>query len=214
VNFTVNMTRDQLFKHLESNTRVLKNKLVRKAFADIDRADFVAEDYITEAYDDYPLPIGEAQTISQPTTVAFMLELLNCQRHQKVLDIGSGSGWTTALLAHIVGKQGQVIGVELLPKLVSFGQNNIVKYDFPNARIMQAERNTLGLVQEAPFDRILVSASADKLPRGLLQQLGKPGIMVIPVRDAIYRVVKDEDGKIEQTKYKGFVFVPLVVEDK
>jgi len=103
------------------SNKTLQTPALIEAFQHVDRRDFVAPDYVDQAYLDRPLPIGHAQTISQPTTVAMMLELLQPQAGQEILDIGSGSGWTTALLGHVVGKDGSVLGLELLPKLVGFG---------------------------------------------------------------------------------------------
>lgn len=178
-------------------------------FEKIDRADFVGVDYQTEVYEDYPLPIGYGQTISQPFTVAFMLGLLNPQKGDEVLDIGSGSGWTTALLANAVGETGKVFGVEIIPELVEFGRKNLAKYDFPNAKIIQAGAE-LGLPSEAPFDRILVSAAAAEIPETLLQQLQVPGILVLPVKDTIVQIKKDATGEISKKEFPGFTFVPLV----
>ena len=106
-------SKEELVAHLERNTGVLKTPVLKAAFKVVDRKDFVAGDYAIEAYEDYPLPIGYGQTISQPTTVAFMCELLGPKRGDKILDLGSGSGWTTALLAHVVGPEGSVVGVEI-----------------------------------------------------------------------------------------------------
>src|ERR1044071_317483 len=118
-------SRDDLQKHLKNESRVLENPELEKAFADIDRADFVGPDYEVEAYEDYALPIGLGQTISQPTVVAFMLELLDIQKGEEILDVGSGSGWTTALLSELTGEDGSVLGWEILPELVKLGQKNI-----------------------------------------------------------------------------------------
>src|SRR3989344_867492 len=98
----------------------LKTPRIIDAFRLIDRADFVLPEYKDEACGNYPLPIGEGQTISQPLTVAFMLELLNPQPGEKILDIGAGSGWQTALLAEIVGPKGQIVAIERIPKLCRF----------------------------------------------------------------------------------------------
>src|SRR3990167_9057902 len=106
-------TREELIEYLANTSKVLGNSPIRHAFESVDRADFVNEDYKFEAYEDYPIPIGFDQTISQPTTVAFMLELLDAREGDKVLDIGSGSGWTTALLSKIVGSSGEITGVEI-----------------------------------------------------------------------------------------------------
>jgi len=180
------------------------------AFKTIDRKDFVLKEYENEAYGDYPLPIGFGQTISQPTTVAFMLELLQPKKGDKVLDVGSGSGWTTALLAQIVGKKGRVFGVEKIPQLISFGKENLAKYHFPNAEIRKAGKE-LGLRKKAPFDRILVSAAAQTIPQELVEQLKIGGIMVIPVNNDILRIKKVSDKEIKTQRFEGFVFVPLIV---
>ncbi len=193
----------------------LKTQAIIEAFSHVDRKDFVTQDFQEYAYGDYPLPIAGEQTISQPTTVAFMLELLQPQQGEKILDIGSGSGWTTALLAFLVGKAGKVFGVERIPELVVFGAKNLKKYDFPQAVIMQAEK-TLGFPKEAPFDKILVSAAAQNFPEALLSQLKEGGLLVLPVRDAVWRVKKlpqglpAQAGKTEIQKFEGFAFVPLI----
>lgn len=203
------MEREELFQHLKENSNVLSNESLTRAFEKINRADFVGIDYASEAYEDYALPIGFEQTISQPTTVAFMLELLGVKEGDRVLDIGSGSGWTTALLAEIVGESGQVIGVEVIPELVDLGNKNLSLYDYPQASIVQAS-NEIGYSAEAPYDKILVSASAPFLPEELLGQLKVGGTMVIPVEDAIYQIIKISDDETEDKSYPGFRFVPLV----
>lgn len=188
---------------------VLKTKEIIEAFSRVDRKDFVPEEFREYAYGDYPLPIAKDQTISQPTTVAFMLELLQPKQGEKILDIGSGSGWTTALLAFLVGKEGRVFGVERVPELVAFGNKNIKKYDAPQATISQAEK-TLGLAKEAPFDKILVSAAAQSFPEALLSQLKEGGMLVIPVQNAVWSCKKLPQGKTEIQKFEGFAFVPLI----
>ena len=161
------------------------------------------------AYEDCALPIGYGQTISQPYTVAFMLELLGPKEKDKILDVGSGSGWTTALLSKIVGEKGKVFGLERIPELVDFGKKNLSKYGFNNYKIMQA-KETLGLSEEAPFDKILVSATAQDLPQDLIDQLRIGGIMVIPIKDAILKIVKLSENKTDTQKFIGFAFVPLI----
>src|SRR3989338_7954153 len=182
---------------------------MNQAFEKIDRADFVSLEYRSEANENYPLPIGFGQTISQPFTVAFMLELLSPQEGDKVLDVGCGSGWTTALLANLVGKTGKVFGVEIIPELVEFGRKNLAKYIFPNAEIVRAGAE-LGPPSEAPFDRILVSAAAEEIPETLLRQLKAPGVMVLPVKNVIVQIKKDATGEISKKEFPGFAFVPLV----
>jgi protein-L-isoaspartate(D-aspartate) O-methyltransferase len=191
------------------NQKILKTERIIDAFRKVDRSDFVLPEYREEAYGDYPLPIGSGQTISQPTTVAIMLEFLNPKKGSHILDLGSGSGWTTALLAYIVGPEGKVWGVEILPELVTFGQKNLSKYPFPWSKIVPAGKK-LGLPNRAPFDRILASASAKNLPDELILQLKKGGIMVIPILDTLYKVHKLLDGEIKIQSLPGFSFVPLV----
>ncbi len=201
------MDRKELIKHLISSN-VLKSKNIIEAFEAVDRADFVLEQYLYEAYEDHPLQIGFGLTISQPTTVAFMLELLQPTAGDKILDVGSGSGWTTALLAKIIGPRGIVFGVEIIPELVDFGRKNLQKYKFLNAKISQA-KNMLGLPKEAPFDKILVSAAADTLPEELVGQLKIGGRMVLPIKNSIWRIDKISATEISREEFPGFVFVPL-----
>lgn len=203
-------TKEDLINHLENNTKVLHRKELKKAFIAIDRGDFTPKEYLSEAYEDYPLPIGYGQTISQPTTVAFMLELLELNNGEKILDVGAGSGWTTALLARIVGSDGEVRGVEIVPELIKIGQKNIEKYNFKHTTISLADSKKIGYSSDAPFDKILVSASADSVPKELIKQLKDGGIMVIPIKNSIWRIKKIGD-KTYVKKFPGFVFVPLVI---
>lgn len=199
---------DSLVSYLVS-TGALRTPEIIQSFQAIDRADFVLEKYRSMAYEDIPLPIGEGQTISQPTTVAFMLELLQPKKGEKVLDIGSGSGWTTALLAEIVGRKGRVYGVEIIPQLVAFGKKNIKKYVFPQASILQA-KDMLGYNEEAPYDKILISAASQEVPQEIIDQLVVGGRIVLPVANSLWRIDKEKDGKIIKKEYPGFLFVPLV----
>ena len=186
----------------------LKDRRIEEAFKAIEREDFVPASLVREAKKDSPIPIGFGQTISQPYTVAFMLELLKPKRGEKILDVGSGSGFTTALLAYLVEETGTVYGTEIIPELIEFGKNNLAKYGFHNASIREAE-NVLGLREEAPFDKILVNATGSRLPQSLVEELKVGGIMVVPVKEAIWRVEKTSDLDVNIKKYEGFVFVPL-----
>jgi protein-L-isoaspartate(D-aspartate) O-methyltransferase len=155
---------------------------------------------------DGPLEIGQGQTNSQPRTVAAMLRLLDVRPGHRVLDVGSGSGWTTALLAHLVGESGTVLGVELEPELVAFGSANVARTAQPWASIRAATPGVLGLPAEAPFDRILVSAEPDELPQELVGQLGDDGVMVIPVAGVMLRVTQPG---ARVTRHGRYRFVPL-----
>ena len=198
---------NDLIDHL-INSRALYSRNIIEAFKNIDRINFISNSTISGVYGDYPLEIGFRQTISQPTTVAMMLEMLDPKQGHKILDIGSGSGWTTALLSFIVKDTGFVIGLERIKELVEFGSNNLKKYDFKNSKIIQA-KNELGIPGEK-FDRILVSAAADELPYELIKQLKIDGKLVIPVRNSIFEITKKENNDLETIEHFGFMFVPLI----
>src|SRR3989338_7365795 len=118
----------------------LKTERIIGAFLNVDRKDFVPEEYKSESYGDYPLPIGWGQTISQPATVAFMLELLQPEEGDKIMDIGAGSCWQTAILASVVGENGSVCSVERILELCEFGRSNLAKYSFKNISFLRAEK--------------------------------------------------------------------------
>jgi protein-L-isoaspartate(D-aspartate) O-methyltransferase len=215
------MNHEELIQHLRQSSHVRLGPGLEAVFRNVDRAAFVPSELRDEAYEDYPLPIGFGATISQPTTVAFMLERLDAREGQNALDIGSGSGWTTALLAHLAGRAGKVIGLEIIPSLVKFGSKNLRAFYStipqnigvemaPIPEIRLAEKGRLGLSEEAPFDRILVSAAANALPQELVRQLAKNGRMVIPIRDAVWLLEKRGDDEPRIEKFPGFTFVPLV----
>lgn len=199
----------QLINHL-FNARVLRTLSLIKAFEKCDRILFVPEPLHENAYGDYPLQIGHGQTISQPYTVAMMLEMLSPNPGDKVLDIGSGSGWTTALIASAVGQNGFVEGIERIEPLVDYGQNNLKKAHIDNAAITLADPAVLGRPGHT-YDRILVSASASSMPSELFEQLRPNGILVIPIGQSIWRFTKDAEEKIDAYEFPGFRFVPLIL---
>ena len=203
------MNKKELISFL-THSNILKTKSIIKAFENIDRKDFTLKKYAGEAYDDYPLSIGYNQTISQPSTVAFMLELLGPKKGDRILDVGSGSGWTTALLGYIASKNGKVFGVELIPELVLFSRDNLDKYNLQNTKIYQAKLDELGLKDKAPFDKILVSAGARNIPEQLIDQLKIGGVMVIPANNSLFKIIKKSKNEIEKQEIPGFVFVPLI----
>lgn len=181
------------------------------------------------------LPIGFGQTISQPLVVAFMLELLDPQPGEKILDIGSGSGWTSALLGEIVGEGGKVIAIEIIPELKEFGKKNVAKYNFIGKKIVSfvSADGSKGLKRESPFDKILASASvcphtseaprlaqentsasygvgARKLPKAWREQLKIGGRIVTPIGSSIWLFIKKKETEFEEKEYPGFAFVPLI----
>ncbi len=182
---------------------------VEEAFAATPREGFLPPGMRIHAGIDAPVEIGHGQTNSQPRTVAAMLRLLDVGPGQRVLDVGAGSGWTTALLAHLVGPGGQVVGVELVPELVEFGAANLAACDRPWACLEQADPDRLGAADRAPYDRILVSAEAESIPEELIAQLATDGVLVVPVRGTMLRIVRSGDA-LEVTEHGLYRFVPLL----
>ena len=191
-------------------SEILRSPEIIDAFRAVDRKHFVPQSLWEHTYVDVPLAIGNGQTISQPSTVAFMLEHLDVQKGDKVLDIGSGSGWTTALLCHLAGESGSVSGLERVDALVELGKNNLATVPIPTHCHITKAGEKLGLPGEQ-FDKILVSASADEIPEELFLQLKVGGALVIPVGKSIFKFKKVSETHIEKEEFYGFVFVPLIV---
>lgn len=206
------------------NLGYLKSPRIIKAFLAIDRKDFVILDNKDEAYSNIPLPIGFGQTISQPLTVAFMLELLQPEKWEKILDIGSGSGWTSALLSYLVSDggielKGKVIAIERILKLKEFGERNTAKYNFVEKGIVEffyadGSKGFFDILSRSDlkdgFDKILCSATVKKIPQQWLKQLKIGGRLVTPVNGEIQLWIKKSEDNFENKSFKGFSFVPLV----
>jgi len=217
----------------------LKDDRIVSAFTKIKRVDFMTPGMEDLAQLNEALPIGYGQTISQPLVVAFMIELLEPKEGEKFLDVGSGSGWTTALLAELVGEMGKVVAVELIPELKTFGESNVGKYDFIKRGIAQfiCGDGSKGCEKQAPFDKILASASirsvkneipnqgkedksssspfagareGKEIPPAWKDQLKIGGRIVAPIDSSIWLFVKKNETEFEETEYPGFVFVPFV----
>lgn len=182
---------------------------VREAMRAVAREHFLPDNVKADAPADAPLPIGYGQTNSQPYTVRSMLEWLDVREGQRVLDVGSGSGWTSALLGHLAGERGKVYAVELVPELLEFGRDNCQRFGATNIEFYPAQK-VFGLPKHAPYDRILVGASAAELPVSLLDQLAAGGRMVVPVGSSIWEITKDIQGGVRKKRYYGFMFVPLI----
>jgi len=201
-----------LIDHL-INEGWLKAPRIIEAFRRIKRVDFLPEDMEDLAELNEALPIGYGQTISQPLVVVFMLEQLEPKEGDKILDIGSGSGWTSALLGEIVGKKGRVIAIDVIPELVEFGKNNVAKYNFIEKGIVEfiCADGSKGYKKEAPYDGILVSAAAQtEVPRAWKEQLKIGGRIVTPIGSSIWLFTKKSESKFEEIEYPGFAFVPLI----
>lgn len=182
---------------------------VGDAFAAVPRTWFLPREQQRRASFDGPLDIGYGQTNSQPRTVENMLRLLDVRPGHRVLDVGSGSGWTTALLAHLTGPDGEVLGLELEPGLVEFGRKNLARGDWPWARIEQARVGVYGDPAGAPYHRILVSAEAHELPATLVDQLDPSGRMVVPVNGEMLLVEARGDVQPVVSRHGQYRFVPL-----
>lgn len=181
---------------------------VSDAFAAVPREWFLPEQERARAEYDGPIAIGHGQTNSQPRTVAAMLRLLDVHPGDRILDVGSGSGWTTGLLAELTGPEGSVLGLELVPDLVEFGRANLAHGSWPWARIEPATPGRHGDPARAPYDRILVSAEAEELPQSLVEQLADHGRMVAPVA-GVMLLVERGTGEPVVTRHGHYRFVPL-----
>lgn len=182
---------------------------VEEAMAAAPRQDYLPEDVRHRADEDVPFPVGHGATNSQPSTVAAMLVLLDPRPGDRVLDVGAGSGWTTAILAHLVGPDGLVLGVELVPELARQAAARVARAQLPRAAVEVAAEGVLGAPDRAPFDRILVSAMASRTPQELVDQLDEDGRMVLPVQGRMV-VVDRRGGVVRSHEAAGhYRFVPL-----
>ncbi len=202
----------------------LKTPRIIEAFRKIKRVDFMPPDSKGLAELNEALPIGFGQTISQPLVVAFMLELLDPKEGEKILDVGAGSGWTSALLAEIVGEKGKIIAIDIVPELVEFAQKNVLRYNFVDKGIVEflCADGSKGYpnISSRPelregFDKILCSAAVQKeLPEPWKKQLRVGGRIVTPIGSSIWLFEKNpqDDGRdrFKSKEYPGFAFVPLV----
>ncbi len=189
-------------------TRGISDSRVLEAFRTVPRHKFVPPDFRNSAYEDHPLPIGEEQTISQPYMVAAMTEYLDVQKEHKVLEIGTGSGYQTAILAELAGS---VYTVERIGSLQDRAKRVLDELGYDNIDYLAGD-GTLGWEEAAPFDRIIVTAGAPKVPQSLKDQLNEDGIIIIPVGgdfgQELTKVVK-ERGKFHERFLMDCIFVKL-----
>jgi len=189
--------------------RGIKNEKVLAAMLNVPRHAFVPEELKTSAYDDCPLPIGEGQTISQPYMVAAMTEYLEVEKKHRVLEIGTGSGYQTAILAELAG---MVYTVERIGTLQKRAKEILDKLGYDNVEYLLGD-GTLGWPEESPFDRIIVTAGAPRVPQPLKDQLKENGIIIIPVGgnfgQDLTKVVR-KNGAFKETSLMACIFVRLM----
>ena len=194
--------------------RGIHDTAILDAFRAVPREAFVSPDYARDAYDDHPLPIEAGQTISQPYIVALMIAAAGIGRGDKVLEVGSGSGYAAAVMSRIAG---EVVGIERQRDLVEVARERLQRFGYHNVRIVEGD-GTRGCPEEAPFEAILAAASGSHVPQPLLDQLAPGGRLVMPVGGAhdvqnLVKVTKRADGRLQQSDLGAVRFVPLIGEE-
>ena len=183
-----------------------------KAFKEVNREDFVPQELKGAAYEDIPLPLMRGKTISQPTTVMIMTHLLGLKKGEKVFEIGTGSGYQAAIIAKIAGPKGKVITTEVVPELVNFARENLKRAGIRNVQVFEDDGSN-GMIKEAPFDKIIITAASKEFPHPLLEQLKPEGVIIGPIgnkyEQEMVRGFKDKDGKLALEFFGPFLFTPL-----
>ena len=193
------------------NSKFLTDEKVESALQNIPRHEFVPESELEYAYDNEPLPIMKNQTISQPGVVTRMTEWLDVKNGQNILEIGTGSGWQSAILSYLVGS-GTIYSIERHPELAKFAQENLKKLKIDNVHVILGD-GTLGYSQASPYDRIIITAACTEIPLPLLDQLSENGLIIAPVGGSSQSLVllqKTPKGIVEIKNQSKYVFVPLV----
>ncbi len=191
----------------------LKDRGIREEILKVieknDRKDFVSEKDSDVVYEDHPLPIGYGQTISQPYTVAFVLQELELKKGDKVLEVGTGSGWNAALISDIIGEEGKIYSVEIIKELAEKAKEKLRKYKNVVVLNMNASH---GLAEYVPYDKIILTAAPEKIAEEFKEQLADNGILLAPVGKYVQKLIKlrRKKNKFIETENGDFVFVPLV----
>lgn len=199
--------REEMVQHQIKRRGILDERLLN-ALRLIPRHLFIPEEYRHAAYDDTPVPIGFHQTISQPYIVAFMVEMLHLEGHEKVLEIGTGSGYETAVLAHLCKS---VLSIEIIPELATRASQLLRALGYGNSHIRCGD-GYAGWPEESPFEGIIVSAAPSQIPEYLVDQMSPRGRMILPLGvfdQTLLYVYKDEEGKIHREQSLSVKFVPM-----
>ena len=193
------------------NENVVRNEKVISAFMKVPRENFILKEDLYQAYGDYPLNIGFGATISQPTTVVIMLESLDVKKGNKVLEIGTGSGYSSALLSVLVGTKGKIYSIEIVKELTEFAKNNLKKLRIKNVELLHYN-GSKGLKKYSPYDRIILHAATEDIPEELIKQLKNSGIFLGPIGNRysqnLIKITKLKN-KIVKENLGDFIFVPL-----
>lgn len=196
----------ELIQHLKEDG--IKDKAVLSAIKKVPRENFVPDYLKSRAYEDVALSVGYGATISQPYTVAFMLQALELKKGDKVLEIGTASGWNAALISTIVGSKGKVFTTEIIPELVKKAKEKLK--NFKNIKVVLTD-GSRGLNEHSPFDKIIITAACPDVPKELISQLKQNGILIAPIGSLTSQemVKLTKAKKIIKENLGEFVFVPL-----
>ena len=189
--------------------RGIMSQRVLDAFLKVERHKFLPQELWLSAYEDYPLPIGEGQTISQPYIVALMTESLDLNGQEKVLEIGTGSGYQAAILAELAD---EVCTMERFDSLAEKAKETLMSLGYANVKVKLGD-GTLGWQEESPFDRIIITAASPNIPMPLAEQLKEGGKLILPLGESFGQVLTlagKKEGRLESSEICGCVFVPLV----
>jgi protein-L-isoaspartate(D-aspartate) O-methyltransferase len=204
------MNKNSLIKHWKENYDFTDLEL--NAFEEIERELFVIQELEEVAYQDTPLPILRGKTISQPSTVMIMTHALELKKGERVFEVGTGSGYQTAIISRLVGSTGKIFTTEVIPELLNFAKNNLLNSNINNFEIFE-EDGSKGLKQQAKFDKIIITAACNDFPEELIEQLRVGGIIVGPVgnkdEQKMIKAIKKDDNSLEYDVLGPFLFSPL-----
>lgn len=208
MDFTIQ--RKNLIKKLKKEGYI-KSKKIELAFQTIPRENFIYNTLHYSAYADTPLEIGYGQTISAPHMIAIICEELNLKKGQKILEIGSGSGYHAAIVSNILGKKGKLFSIERISYLANFAKRNLIKCGINNVEIILGD-GSLGFPKKAPYDRIYITCAAPRIPPDLIKQLKDPGKIIVPVGNVFCTLTSLEKNKGNEivSHLGGCTFVPLI----
>jgi len=202
-------TKQELYENWKKYNIITDDKLL-SAFLEVPREEFIGEHQLSSTYGDFPLPIGFGQTISQPTTVMIMLQLLDLRENHTVLEVGGGSAYNAAIMSKLCS---HVYTIERISGLAEFGRENIRKCRIKNVSVICGDGKN-GYPEKALFDRIIVTAAGSTIPKALVTQLKEDGIMILPLGPRfscdMVKIQNRKNGKFSTTKHGKFSFVPLV----